>query len=364
MEFTYSNDCFLPYESFDYIFSEREMPEFGKIDSPYSRTLSTWKFFLARSENEIPMGFDTPDFDDSEWNLINVPSTWQTEGYGLPQNLLYDFPEILENDKEARDSSINNKNYINSTSADEDEIGIYRTTAVFSEQDLDRAIYLEASGITGSFEIYVNGKLAATEHSILTNKRLLLSPVAQVGINTIVIIINRYDRDKNGKIIKELANFGFSGIFRPVSLTFESLLEMSNLHIKCSSIPNTYVDQLALDEKGTERKNVAKISRGDYMIFMDVKITNHTNYMMPFSVRTSILEARGDYDPYNLPFVKLNIEKQMEGTVDANSSEVFKSQAVAVHVAQWSDATPVQYDVVFELLDSEGRTICAKTRRF
>ncbi|MBO7425949.1 MAG: hypothetical protein J6U23_09735 [Clostridiales bacterium] len=364
MEFTYSNDCFLPYESFDYIFSEREMPEFGKIDSPYSRPLNTWKFFLARSENEIPMGFDTPDFDDSDWNLINVPSTWQTEGYGLPQNLLYDFPEILENDKESRDSSINNKNYYNSTSAEEDEIGIYRTTTVFSEEDLERAIYFEASGITGSFEVYVNGKLVTSSHSILTNKRLLLSPVAQVGINTIVVIINRYDRDKNGKIIKELANFGFSGIFRPVSLTFESLLEMSNLHIKCSSIPNTYVDQLALDEKGTERKNVAKISRGDYMIFMDVKITNHTNYMMPFSVRTSILEARGDYDPYNLPFVKLNIEKQMEGTVDANSSEVFKSQAVAVHVAQWSDATPVQYDVVLELLDSEGRTICAKKRRF
>ena len=364
MEFTYSNDCFLPYESFDYIFSEREMPEFGKIDSPFSRPLNTWKFFLARSENEIPMGFDTPDFDDSDWNLINVPSTWQTEGYGLPQNLLYDFPEILENDKDSRDSSINNKNYYNSTSSEEDEIGIYRTTAVFSEEDLERAIYLEASGITGSFEIYVNGKMVASEHSILTNKRLLLSPVAQTGINTIVIIINRYDRDKNGKIIKELANFGFSGIFRPISLTFESLLEMSNLHIKCSNIPNTYVDQLALEEKGTERKNVAKISRGDYMIFMDVKITNHTNYMMPFSVRTSILEARGDYDPYNLPFVKLNIEKQMEGTVDANSSEVFKSQAVAVHVAQWSDATPVQYDVVLELLDSEGRTICAKKRRF
>ena len=115
MEFTYSNDCFLPYESFDYIFSEREMPEFGKIDSPYSRPLNTWKFFLAKNENEIPMGFDTPDFDDSEWNLINVPSTWQTEGYGLPQNLLYDFPEMLENDRDLRDSSINNKNYMNSS---------------------------------------------------------------------------------------------------------------------------------------------------------------------------------------------------------------------------------------------------------
>ena len=41
----------------------------------------------------------------------------------------------------------------------------------------------------------------------------------------------------------------------------------------------------------------------DYMIFADVKITNHTDMMMPFTIRTSILEARGEYDPYNLPFV-------------------------------------------------------------
>lgn len=364
MDLTYSNDCFLPYESFDYIYAEREMPEFGLIRSPYSRSLDTWRFFMAKNADDIPMGFDTRDFDDSEWAMINVPSTWQTEGYGLPQNLLYDFSDRLEKDRELRDNSINNKVYYNSSSGDEDPIGVYRTSVVFDEQDIDRAIYLEMSGITGNFEVYLNGEMICTSHSVLTNKRLLLSDKAEVGINCLVILVNLYDRDSNGKIIKELQNFGFAGIFRPLSITLEPLLEMSNFHIKCSNIPNTYVNQLALDETGSERKSVAKISRGDYMIFIDVKITNHTDYMMPFEVRTSVLEARGDYDPYKLPFVKLNIEKQIEGTVDAKSSAVFGMQAIAVNVAQWSDATPVQYDVVLELLDNEGRVICAKKRRF
>ena len=134
MEFSYSNDCFLPYDSFDSIYEEREMPEFGLVATPYSREISTWKFFLARSENEIPVGFDEMYFDDSEWDLINVPSTWQTEGYSLPHNLLYDLPELLERDKDKRDT-ISNKYYLNSTNAEDDEIGIYRTTVVFSEED-------------------------------------------------------------------------------------------------------------------------------------------------------------------------------------------------------------------------------------
>lgn len=363
MEFSYSNDCFLPYDSFDSIYEEREMPEFGLVATPYSRDLSTWKFFLARSENEIPMGFDEMYFDDSEWDLINVPSTWQTEGYSLPQNLLYDIPEILERDKEKRDT-ISNKYYLNSNSAEDDEIGIYRTTVVFSQEDIDRAIYIETSGITGSFEVYLNGKNIAKSNSILTHKRLLISGDAIVGMNSIVIIVNRYDRDSKGYIVKENANFGFSGIFRPITLTFEPLLEMSNLHIKTKFIPNAYVNQLAHENAGSERKSVAKISRGDYMVFTDVKITNHTDMMMPFTIKTSILEARGEYDPYNLPFVKLNMEKELEGTIDAHSTNLFEGQGIALNVAQWSDATPVQYDLVLELLDSEGRSICTKKRRF
>ena len=116
MDFTYSNDCFLPYDSIDVIFEEREMPEFGLVKTPYSKELFSWKFFLARSENDIPYGFEELTFDDSEWDIINTPSTWQTEGYSLPQNLIYDFPEVLEEDRERCNSSISNKLYMNSTS--------------------------------------------------------------------------------------------------------------------------------------------------------------------------------------------------------------------------------------------------------
>ena len=56
LEFRYSNDGFLPYDSFDYIYNDRVMPEFGKVVSPYMRPLTTWKFYLAHVATEIPFG--------------------------------------------------------------------------------------------------------------------------------------------------------------------------------------------------------------------------------------------------------------------------------------------------------------------
>ena len=363
MNFSNSNDGFLPYDSFDSIFAERKLPEFGEVASPYKKVLTTWKFFLARNEAEIPFGFEGPSFDDTEWQLIDVPSVWQMEGYGLPQNLLHNYPLILEKNIDKKDESISDKYILNSVGSEEDEVGIYRSNIVLTSEDIDRAIYLETSGICGSFEVYLNGKVQVESDAVLNSKRLLLSSDARVGLNNIAILVNRYQRDEKGHIVKEIANFGFSGIFRPIYLVKESLLEISNLHIKTVSLPAAYVNQMTGAIAVTEEK-ISKISHGDYLIKVDMKVTNHSDFLMPYSMKISLLETRTEYDPYKLPFVETTIDKPIGGTIDAHRDVVEKTEIVATNVAEWCDATPVQYDLVLELFDSQGRIICAKRQRF
>ncbi|MBO4637421.1 MAG: hypothetical protein J5685_09785 [Clostridiales bacterium] len=363
MALSYGNDGFLPSESFEYIFSERELPEFGKIKSPYCREITTWKFFHAENDGQVPFGFESISFDDSDWDLINVPSTWQTEGYGMPQNLLYDYPWELDRIAKRGEESVSDKYILRSTNEETDEKGIYRTSVVFSPEDIDRALYLEFSGICGSFEVYLNGQLQAESHSVYTRKRVLLSESAKPGINQLTIIVNRYDRDRNGKIIKEDCNYGFSGIIRDICIVAESLLEISNLHIKLADVPAAYVTTLTASE-AAENKAVTKISHGDYQVNVDFKVRNHTSMTMGYSVKVSLLEARGSYDPYKLPFAKINMQLEAGGTINGGETVTDKAEFLAFNVAQWSDATPVQYDLVFELLDSEGRVVCAKKKRF
>ncbi|MBR1906827.1 MAG: hypothetical protein IJ819_10270 [Clostridiales bacterium] len=365
MEFTYSNDGFLPYDSFDYIYNDRVMPEFGKVASPYLRPLTTWRFYHANGVTEIPFGVELRSFDDTEWDIVNCPSTWQTEGYGLPQNLLYEYPERLNDNTARHEDTISDKYVRNSTNSDSDETGIYRTTVIFSAQELERAIYLETSGICGSFKIYVNDQLLCESHSITTRKRLLISDVAIAGINQIVIIVNRFDRDENGHVILDIMNYGFSGIFRPIMLVEDSLLELSNLHLNLEYVPEAYITEVAKISSLSERGKASRVPHGDFLIKVDFSIRNHTNFMLPYSVRISLLEARAEYDPYKLPYVSLkNQSNDLAGVVDAKKEVRVQNEFVALDVAEWSDCTPVQYDIVLEVLDSEGRIVCAKKKRF
>lgn len=365
MEFTYSNDGFLPYDSFDYIFGEREMPEFGKVASPYMKPLKTWRFYMANGQTEVPFGVMNASFDDSDWALVNCPSTWQTEGFGLPQNLIYDYPIKVAEDEERNEETISDKYVLKSTNADDDEVGIYRTSVVFEPKEIDRAIYLEASGICGSFKVFVNDKLICSSHALYTRKRLLISEAVHAGVNNITIIVNRYDRDDSGHVILDAMNFGFSGIFRPIMIVEDSLLELSNLHLKLEYVPSAYISEVAKMDALAVREQVSRVPHGDFMIKVDFALRNHTNYMIPYSVRISLLEARSEYDPYKLPFV--NIKGQSEpvmGVVDAMKETRASTDFVACNVAQWSDCTPVQYDIVFEVMDGDGKVICAKKKRF
>lgn len=365
MEFTYSNDGFLPYDSFDYIYNERELPEFGNVVSPYVRTVTTWRFFLARGTSEIPFGVEKMSFDDSEWPLIDTPSTWQTEGYSLPQNLIYDYPERLVNETEKREQTISDRYMLQSSGPDGDEVGIYRASIVFRDEDINRALYMETSGICGSFKVFVNDSLVCCSHAVYTRKKLLISGFVKAGINSIVVIVDRYERDDSGHVIMDSMNYGFSGIFRPVSIVADALLELSNLHLKLEYVPAAYVTEVAKLGELAQSGNVARLPHGDFMIKVDFSMHNHTEYMIPYSVRISLLEARSEYDPYKLPFVDIKGQsKPVVGVVDAGKDTRAQTDFVALNVAQWSDCTPVQYDIVFEVLNSDNEVVCAKKKRF
>ncbi|MBR6488811.1 MAG: hypothetical protein IKT20_07870, partial [Clostridiales bacterium] len=226
-------------------------------------------------------------------------------------------------------------------------------------------IYLETSGICGSFKVYVNEQLLCESHSITTRKRLLISDVAVAGINLIVIVVNRYDRDENGHVILDIMNYGFAGLFRPIMLVEDSLLELSNLHLRLENVPEAYITEVAKISSLSERGKASRVPHGDFLIKVDFSLRNHTNFMLPYSVRISLLEARAEYDPYKLPYVSLkNQSNDLTGVVDAHKEVRAQTDFVALDVAEWSDCTPVQYDIVLEVLDSEGRIVCAKKKRF
>jgi beta-galactosidase len=53
-----------------------------------------WRFRLASGLDDLSRGFERPEFYDSGWAELAVPSCWQLAGYDAPAytNVLYPFP--------------------------------------------------------------------------------------------------------------------------------------------------------------------------------------------------------------------------------------------------------------------------------
>ncbi len=54
-----------------------------------------WKFHFSATPDSRPANFHSPNFDDSGWDEISVPSNWEMLGYGTPiyTNITYPFPK-------------------------------------------------------------------------------------------------------------------------------------------------------------------------------------------------------------------------------------------------------------------------------
>lgn len=362
MNFSATGKGFVPYESFNKLYESRKLPEFGFLPSPYVNELGTWRFLFCKTEADIPQGFEQNIYDDTEWDIVDVPSSWQMNGYSLPQNLLYDYPTVVKNLSKTHDESARDKYILKSNNCEEDEVGIYRTTVVLSEKDIDRAVYLELEGITGNFEVYFNEQKLLSSGATLTPKRLLLSDVAKVGVNSIAIVVYQFARDNSGHVITENASFGFSGIVRPIRIVLEPLLEMGNVEINTSTAPLGYVSEATSTEVERNDK-ISKIIRDNYIIKTKFVVTNHTDYMLPYKIKYSLVQVRSEYDPYSMPMVKLVEEHETSNICDSKNTKETSSEILALNVMCWSDATPVLYDLIIELLDSEGNVICAKRKR-
>jgi beta-galactosidase/beta-glucuronidase len=364
-------DCLWAYDSINEIYMDKVLPEFGLVPTKWQFPLSEWRFFYAEDKDLIPSDAFIPDYDDSSWERVTLPSVWQQEGHGFPMDLLYDAAE-----KEQANSLYKRLQVKLSTSVSrdiEEDIGIYRTRMVIPRAYLDRAVYFCTSGIRGRFTLYVNGHEVSQSGACYTTKRLLLSPFLAEGQNTISVMVYRMNSDSHGRRRKENGTFGFAGIFRMPEIIAEPLVEVSGLHIHTTwedtSVnstmgPDDSDQSFHAEDPGNIRFAKEAVRRRDGRIRIDVAFHNHTDLTVPVHVSFQLIEARPEYDLYNLPMHPIREMKKMEGSIAAGSDLTLQSELSARSVLPWSDSYPFLYDLVFTVQDTHDRIISVRTVRF
>ena len=89
MDFKNSNEGFWPYESFDFIFADKEQPEFGLVSSPFVKALAekharTEFMFFTKNTKELNDFLDTNEFPK---NVHIIVSRWIDDNIENKHNL-------------------------------------------------------------------------------------------------------------------------------------------------------------------------------------------------------------------------------------------------------------------------------------
>ncbi len=160
-----------------------------------------WSFALLDSPLEMPEDFADPDFDDSEWDLINVPSCWQMKGYEYPHytNVQYAIP-------------IGKAPLVPSKNA----TGLYRRSFMAPIEWKNRSIRIRFDGVDSFFQLWLNGEFVGMGMgSRLPHEFDITKLVDFDGENIIAIRVIKWSA---GTFLEDQDMWWLNGIYRSVSL--------------------------------------------------------------------------------------------------------------------------------------------------
>lgn len=159
-----------------------------------------WAFHLADRPSAVPPGAELPDFNDSAWARIPVPSNWELHGHGEPiyQNIAYPFAPTTYPAAPA-----------------ENPTGSYRRTFELPAQWHERHIFIEFGSVDSAFQLWVNG----IEVGFSTDSKLPahfdLSAVLKPGVNHLAVRVYRWP---TSAYLEKQDYWHLSGIQRSVRL--------------------------------------------------------------------------------------------------------------------------------------------------
>jgi len=174
-----------------------------KKSSPFYLDLDgRWKFNWVARPADRPADFFKPDFDDSRWKEIEVPSNWELQGYGIPiyVNIPYEFTRTPDPPHIPHDNN---------------PVGSYRRTFVLPESWKAQRVFIHLGAVKSAFYIWVNGNKVGYSEDAKTPAEWDITPYLKPGQNLVALEVYRWS---DGSYLECQDFWRISGIERDVYL--------------------------------------------------------------------------------------------------------------------------------------------------
>jgi beta-galactosidase len=175
-----------------------------------------WKFKYSNNPKVRPKDFYEIDFDDNDWDLINVPSNWELEGYGVPiyVNVPYEFTDAVKGKDDAY-QEVKDKPNPPYVPAERNPVGSYRTKFILPENWGKSRIRLEFGAVKSAMYLWINGHKVGYSQGSKTPAEWDITEFVQAGENLIAVEVYRWS---DGTYLECQDFWRISGIKRDVFL--------------------------------------------------------------------------------------------------------------------------------------------------
>ena len=353
---------YIPYDTIE---AALEGAELGKRETAgqekYHSSLngSDWKFRLTMSpDDENLPDPQSPSFDASDWETIEVPGNWQNPDWTEAVKDTQDYPIYVNEDYPWRakymnnlpDSAFGGGNFLKrngdrwllKSPHGYNPVGTYVKTVEIPENWDGRQVFIRFGGVESCYYLYVNGKVVGYNQDSYTASEFDITEYLKKGQNQIAVRVYRWS---GGSFFEAQDFIRVSGIFRDVSL-----YSTPKVHIRDFKI------ETDLDEDFTD---------ADLKVRMNV--VNETGQSASgYTVETRLYayDANGaSAVPVGAPASVQIGEAHRKGTDDGTNYAYIAGDYV-LHTTQhvespklWSAEHPNLYKAVLVLKDAQGKIV-------
>ena len=199
-------------------------------NTEYQSLNGTWKFKFNSGTSGTPgsHNYYSETLDDSGWDDIKVPLSWEMAGYGKPvyTNVGYPFSSSAPNA---------NTGYTQYGVQDHNATGSYRRTMNIPEDWSDKRIFLHFDGAYSAIVVWVNGKFVGYSQGSNTDAEFDLTGFVTTGDNQLSVCVYRWC---DGSFLEGQDMWHLSGIHRDVYLVATPKTFVSD-HVITFSASNT-----------------------------------------------------------------------------------------------------------------------------
>jgi len=183
----------------------------------------TWKFHYAKNPDARPASFYETGYDISGWSDIQVPGSWELQGFDAPiyTDTRYPFPPDPPH-----------------VPQDYNPVGSYVTTFTVPANFKGMDLILHFGGVESAFYCWINGQFVGYSEDSRLPAEFLIDKYLKAGENKLAVEVYRYS---DGSYLETQDYWRYSGIERNVMLIARPKARIKDFEI-IADLTNQYRD--------------------------------------------------------------------------------------------------------------------------